>query len=99
MCYLIIMSTAHDQNNTKRHQEATKIGVDRSILTVDDALHLLDGAVGRSTLYKALKLGLLPHKRLGRRILISRARLMQWLNDDCHPQPSEAAEVGHARRG
>jgi len=99
MCYLIIMSTAHDQNNTKRHQEATKIGVDRSILTVDDALHLLDGAVGRSTLYKALKLGLLPHKRLGRRILISRARLMQWLDDDYRPQPTEAAEVGHARRG
>ena len=99
MCYILVMSTAHDQNNTKRHQKATKIGVDRSILTVDDALHLLDGAVGRSTLYKALRLGLLPHKRLGRRILISRTRLMQWLEDDYRPQPTEAAGVGHAERG
>jgi excisionase family DNA binding protein len=90
MCYLLILNTAHDQHNPRRHQEATKIGVDRSILTVDDALHLLDGAVGRSTLYKALRLGLLPHKRLGRRILISRTRLMQWLEDDYRPEPTGA---------
>ena len=91
MCYFLGMSTAHDQLNARRYQEATKIGVDRSILTVDDALHLLDGAVGRSTLYKALRLGLLPHKRLGRRILISRARLMQWLEGDDTPLVSPEA--------
>jgi excisionase family DNA binding protein len=70
---------------------ATKIDTERTVLTVDDALALLGGAVGRSTLYKNLRAGVIPHRRIGKKILIPRTRFMEWLYaEQPAPEPQEA---------
>jgi len=69
---------------------ATQINTERTVLTAEDALALLGGAVGRSTLYKNLRAGVIPHRRIGKKILIPRARFMEWLYaEQPAPEPQE----------
>ncbi|MGC8733299.1 MAG: helix-turn-helix domain-containing protein [Halothiobacillaceae bacterium] len=89
MHYDVGMNGAHVQNTTQPTTRQEK----SQVMTVDQVLRELGGAVGRSSIYKALKLGLLPSRRLGRRILISRARFEAWLEGE--PQPG--AKAGHDR--
>jgi excisionase family DNA binding protein len=70
------MNTVHAQNTTK---PLPLQGSEQNFLTVDQALALLNGVVGRSTFYKAVREGWLPSKRFGKRIIISRRRLIEWL--------------------
>jgi excisionase family DNA binding protein len=75
---------------------ARKNEISAAVLTVDMALDLLGGSLGRSSLYKYLRAGLIPHRRIGKKILIPRARLLEWLEgNDSRPQPGPA--VGHDR--
>ncbi len=48
------------------------------VLTVAEAARLL--RVGRNTLYEAIGRGEVPHRRVGRKILLSRTALVRWLD-------------------
>jgi len=78
------MNTVHAQNTTK---PLLLQDSELNFLTVDQALALLNGVIGRSTFYKAVREGWLPSKRFGKRIIISRRRLIDWLeNEDAATQ-------------
>jgi excisionase family DNA binding protein len=47
------------------------------VLTVEEAAKLL--RVGRNALYDAIGRGDIPHRRVGRKIRLSRIALMRWL--------------------
>lgn len=51
----------------------------RPVLSVSEAAELL--GVSEWLVLQQIRLGTLPHKRCGRRIVLSRQRLMAWLND------------------
>jgi excisionase family DNA binding protein len=49
------------------------------VLSVAEAAELL--GVSEWLVLQQIRVGTLPHKRCGRRIVLSRERLMAWLND------------------
>jgi excisionase family DNA binding protein len=51
----------------------------RPVLSVAEAAELL--GVSEWLVLQQIRAGTLPHKRCGRRIVLSRERLMAWLND------------------
>jgi excisionase family DNA binding protein len=51
----------------------------RPVLSVAEAAELL--GVSEWLVLQQIRLGTLPHKRCGRRIVLSRQRLLAWLND------------------
>lgn len=60
------------------------------ILDVDEAAALL--RISRRTLYNRVKAGTIPHARVGRKLLFSRAKLSQWVADGgdlAKPDPSK----------
>ena len=52
----------------------------RPVLSVAEAAQLL--GVSEWLVLQQIRLGELPHKRCGRRIVLSRDRLLAWLNDE-----------------
>lgn len=48
-------------------------------LTAEQALALLGGVISRASFYAAIRRGEVPHRRLGRRILIPRLAFLRWL--------------------
>jgi excisionase family DNA binding protein len=61
------------------------------ILDVDEAAALLK--VSRRTVYHRVKAGSIPHARVGRKLLFSRARLSQWVADGADlakPDPAKS---------
>ena len=50
----------------------------RPVLSVAEAAELL--GVSEWLVLQQIRLGTLPHKRCGRRIVFSRDRLLEWLN-------------------
>ena len=60
------------------------------ILDVDEAAALL--RISRRTIYNRVKAGTIPHARVGRKLLFSRAKLSQWVADGvdlAKPDPSK----------
>lgn len=55
-------------------------GHDRPTLCTDEAAALL--GISKWLLLQEIKRGKIPHKRVGRRIVLSRQRLLDWLVDD-----------------
>lgn len=55
---------------------------EKLVLRVDEAAELL--GVHINTLRKYLAQGVIPHRRLGRRILIPRGELLRWLEENPH---------------
>ena len=53
---------------------------DRPVLCVDEAAELL--GVSRWLLLQEIKRGHIPHKRIGRRLVFSRQRLLEWMHSD-----------------
>ena len=53
---------------------------DRPTLCTDEAAALL--GISKWLLLQEIKRGNIPHKRVGRRIVLSRQRLLDWLVDD-----------------
>jgi excisionase family DNA binding protein len=51
-------------------------------LTADEAVKLLNGLIGRTLLYRCLKAGQLPARKLGNKYLIHRPKLEAWLRGD-----------------
>ena len=49
-------------------------------LTPDQALAFLGKCIGRASFYAAINRGEVPHKRLGKRIIIPRAAFLRWLD-------------------
>jgi len=65
-------------------QEARKNGIRQiksEVLTASQVVEELSGLLARGTVYKLLRSGELPAKRVGRKFLVSRARLEEWLLD------------------
>lgn len=56
------------------------IAEDKPVLCVDEAAELL--GVSRWLLLQETKRGHIPHKRIGRRLLYSRQKLLEWMSDD-----------------
>jgi len=50
-----------------------------AVLSVAEALQLVGSALSRASFYSALSRGEIPHRRVGRRILIPRVRFLQRL--------------------
>jgi excisionase family DNA binding protein len=48
-------------------------------LTAEQALALLGGVISRSSFYNAIRRGEVPHRRLGKRIIIPRHAFLRWL--------------------
>lgn len=48
------------------------------VLNVDQVAELL--GLGRNTVYDAANRGEIPHRRVGRRLIFSRAAVMEWLH-------------------
>jgi len=64
--------------------EARKNSIGRiksEVLTASQVVEELSGLLARGTVYKLLRTGELPAKRVGKKFLVSRARLEQWLLD------------------
>lgn len=57
----------------------------QEVLSADEAARLL--GVNRKTVYDAAGRGEIPHRRLGKRIIFSRAALLDWLA--CKPASEE----------
>ena len=53
---------------------------ERDILTVDQASDYL--AVARSTLYKLIQRGLVPHMKIGGAVRFSRRMLLEWVETE-----------------
>jgi excisionase family DNA binding protein len=53
---------------------------ERAVLSVAEAAELL--GVSQWLLLQQIRLGTIPHRRCGRRIVLSRDRLMKWLSDE-----------------
>ncbi len=49
----------------------------REVLNVDDVAELL--GIGRNSVYDAANRGQIPHRRIGRRLIFSRAAVLEWL--------------------
>ena len=52
--------------------------MERAVLTVEETANLL--RLDRNSTYKAIHEGVIPHRRIGRRIVVPLARLLEWLN-------------------
>ncbi len=55
-----------------------------AVLTADQVAELL--GVNRKTVYAAVERGEIPHRRLGARVLFSRAAIMRWLDGGKGPR-------------
>jgi excisionase family DNA binding protein len=53
---------------------------DKPVLCVEEAAELL--GVSRWLLLQEIKRGHIPHKRIGRRLVFSRQRLLEWMEAD-----------------
>lgn len=60
---------------------------------VEEAAQIL--GIHPSTVYELVRAGTLPHKRLGRRIIIPARALEEWLNT---PEPWASYDYTHARK-
>jgi excisionase family DNA binding protein len=61
-------------------QPLTAFEPDRPTLCTDEAAALL--GISKWLLLQEIKRGNIPHKRVGRRIVLSRQRLLDWLAED-----------------
>ncbi len=48
------------------------------VLNVDEVAELLK--LGRNSVYEAASRGEIPHRRVGRRLIFSRAAVLEWLS-------------------
>jgi excisionase family DNA binding protein len=60
-------------------------------MSVDEAAEFL--GVDRNTVYDYAGRGVIPHRRLGKRILFSRQALVVWLAGECRSIGSSDGEV------
>ncbi len=66
--------------------------VEPAVLSVRQALELVQGALSRASLYAAINRNEIPHRRVGRKVLIPKQRFLAWL-EGAEPQRPEAAEA------
>ena len=59
----------------------TATGSDRDVMTADEVAAFL--GVDRNTVYDYAGRGVIPHQRLGKRILFRRGALVSWLDVSC----------------
>ncbi len=55
------------------------LNTDSAALTPDQALRVLGKVISRASFYAAINRGEVPHRRLGKRIIIPRAAFTRWL--------------------
>lgn len=60
---------------------AAPLSGEREVMTADDVALFL--GVDRNTVYDYANRGVIPHRRLGKRLLFSRAGLVAWLETSC----------------
>lgn len=52
------------------------------IMDVVDLLSLADGRWSRTGIYEALRRNLIPHRKVGRKIILSRNQVRKWLEGE-----------------
>ncbi|MGE5486411.1 MAG: helix-turn-helix domain-containing protein [Acidobacteriota bacterium] len=60
-------------------QQQMKHGDAPAAMTAEQALALLGGVISRASFYAAIRRGEVPHRRLGKRIIIPRHAFLRWL--------------------
>jgi len=60
-------------------QQPMKHGDPPAAMTAEQALALLGGVISRASFYAAIRRGEVPHRRLGKRIIIPRHAFLRWL--------------------
>ena len=60
-------------------QQQIKHGDAPAAMTAEQALALLGGVISRASFYAAIRRGEVPHRRLGKRIIIPRQAFLRWL--------------------
>jgi len=64
--------------------------VEPAVLSVRQALELVHGALSRASLYAAINRNEIPHRRVGRKVLIPRQRFLAWLEGaESRPEPQD----------
>ena len=66
--------------------------VEPAVLSVRQALELVRGALSRASLYAAIARNEVPHRKVGRKILLPRRRFLEWL-EGAEPQERQATEA------
>ena len=64
------------------------------LLTIQETARLL--RIGRNTCYELVRQQRIPAVRVGRRLLIPRARLLQWIDASATAPASEVISSGHS---
>jgi excisionase family DNA binding protein len=72
---------AHESPATPENLQASGVLMAGEVLTADEVAAWL--RVDRKTVYDAAGRGKIPHRRLGKRLLFSRAALVDWLACKC----------------
>ena len=70
--------------------------VEPAVLSVRQALELVQGALSRASLYAAINRNEIPHRRVGRKLLLPKQKFLAWLEgEESKPEPHErqAAEA------
>jgi excisionase family DNA binding protein len=67
-------------NDTRKRKRVQVSGSE--ILTAEEALEILRGKLGRTTWYRLLKEGQVPARRCGKKYILLRSALLQWLSGD-----------------
>jgi excisionase family DNA binding protein len=62
----------------------------KATLTVPEAAELL--GIGRALAYEGVRDGSIPSVRIGRRVLVPRAKLLALLGEEANTQPAEESE-------
>ena len=66
--------------------DATVQNATPAALTPDQALAVLGKVISRASFYAAINRGEVPHRRLGKRIIIPRAGFLRWLESAGQPE-------------
>ena len=79
MSHELIMQARQEEVKTKGDEMDGLERQDPAALTPDQALAVLGKVISRASFYNAINRGEVPHRRLGKRIIIPRHAFMRWL--------------------
>ncbi len=76
-----LQAELHGQPLPRSQRPLAVVEPDRDVMTADEVAAFL--GVDRNTVYEYANRGVIPHQRLGKRILFRRGALVSWLDSAC----------------
>ena len=77
----VLQAEIHGQPLPIERRPLALVEPDRDVMTADEVAAFL--GVDRNTVYDYANRGVIPHQRLGKRILFRRGALVSWLDSAC----------------